>query len=612
MAESKPSHDRRYLFWLALGTASLALVMAVLLVLQITQRRVIQTTGVVGVDSITALSFQFEREFLRFREVLESNVAGSTELDAEAIGMRYDILASRLGLLQDNPSIANLAAREEYKRVLPKILALFDRSDRVLAQEPLDRKALAELLAEFRAIGPEVQALSLAANSQVSRMLEAQEKQLLGQNQQIIVLTIVQMVVLLVAAAGLAIRQQRQERERAALESLTQDLQAAKQAAEAANLGKSQFLANMSHELRTPFNGMLGMLTLLETTPVNTQQNDYIQTAKGSANHLLMLLNDILDVSALDAGKITLKNEPLHLAAILKEVDDLMRPVATSKHIGFSITVLTDIPEWVLADSTRLKQILFNLVNNAIKFTEHGSVNITISKHPRTDGKIGLAFGVTDTGIGMDDQVLARLFQRFYQVDTGLARKFGGTGLGLEISQTLAHMMGGGIDVQSKPGQGSVFTAHMPFVACDPPTTKPLVASVRDLTMGGPALRVLVAEDHPVNRKFVGILLEKMGYTATFCENGQLAVDAARNGTFDLVLMDVHMPVMDGLAATRAIRELGNAMASVPIIALTADVMNEAKERASAAGVNDFVPKPVQIAQLQDAIRRCLPAISTT
>ncbi|MFY8044899.1 MAG: histidine kinase dimerization/phospho-acceptor domain-containing protein, partial [Rhodoferax sp.] len=420
MAAKAPSNNRRYLFWQALGTASLALVMAVLLVLQITQRRVIQTTGVVGVDSITALSFQFEREFLRFREVLESNVAGSAELDVDAIGMRYDILASRLGLLQDNPSIANLAAREEYKRVMPKILALFDRSDQVLAQVPLDRKALAELLTEFRAIGPDVQALSLAANSQVSRMLEAQEKQLLGQNQQIIVLTIVQMVVLLVAAAGLAIRQQRQERERAALESLTRDLQAAKQAAEAANLGKSQFLANMSHELRTPFNGMLGMLTLLETTPVNTQQSDYIQTAKGSANHLLMLLNDILDVSALDAGKITLKNESLHLAAVLKEVDDLMRPVASAKHIGFSIAVLTDIPEWVLADSTRLKQILFNLVNNAIKFTEHGSVNITISKHPRTDGKVGLAFEVTDTGIGMDDQVLARLFQRFYQVDTGL------------------------------------------------------------------------------------------------------------------------------------------------------------------------------------------------
>jgi CheY-like chemotaxis protein len=232
----------------------------------------------------------------------------------------------------------------------------------------------------------------------------------------------------------------------------------------------------------------------------------------------------------------------------------------------------------------------------------------------------------------MDDHVLSRLFQRFYQVDGGLARKFGGTGLGLEISQTLARMMGGAIEVESTPGKGSVFTLHLPFTTCPAPPNAGMSVAIQTLfkplpattathapATGAPAaasgtaapleaLRVLVAEDHPVNRKFVGILLDKMGCKATFCENGQIAVDAAQREVFDLVLMDVHMPVMDGLTATRIIRAMPGPMGEVPIIVLTADVMNDAKEQAMAAGVNDFVTKPVQIGQLQAAMQKCLAA----
>ncbi|CAM8625795.1 nitrogen regulation protein NR(II) [Comamonadaceae bacterium] len=626
------SKNKRYLLWLAVGTGVLAVAMAILLGLQITQKRAIERANDLRADSITALVFQFEREFLRFRQTLEANVIRPGEPDADSLTLRYELFLSRLSLLRDNPTTELITHRAEYKKAMPHVEEVVAEADRIMAANPLNKKDLADLLKEFNTVGVDVQALSLAATSEIAALLESQDKTMLEQNNQIIRLTLAQLVFLLMAAGALALRQRRQEQERQALEDLTHELREAHFRAEAANRGKSQFLANMSHELRTPFNGMLGMMSLLESTPLTTAQTDYIKTAKGSANHLLTLLNDILDVSALESGKMTLNPEPVQLSALLNEVNALMHPLASEKQLKFSIVVQTELPAWVLADATRLKQILFNLVNNALKFTDHGGVTLTIVSRPRTDGNTGLAFLVEDTGIGMDDHVLSRLFQRFYQVDGGLARKFGGTGLGLEISQTLARMMGGAIEVESTLGKGSVFTLHLPFTTCPaPPATgapvsiqsfsKPATAAAPANTPANEAnappagaqaplnaLRVLVVEDHPVNRKFVGILLDKMGCKATFCENGQLAVEVAEREMFDLVLMDVHMPIMDGLTATRTIRAMAGPIAQVPIIVLTADVMNDAKDQALAAGVNDFVTKPVQIGQLQAAMQKCLAA----
>ena len=626
------SKNKRYLLWLAVGTGVLAVAMAILLGLQITQKRAIERANDLRADSVTALVFQFEREFLRFRQTLEASVIRPGAPDADNLTLRYDLFLSRLSLLRDNPTTDLITHRAEYQTAMPHLDDLITKADKVMAADPLNKKDLADLLTAFNNIGVDVQALSLAANSEVAALLESQDKTMLEQNNQIIRLTLAQLVFLLMAAGALALRQRRQEQERQALEDLTHELREAHFRAEAANRGKSQFLANMSHELRTPFNGMLGMMSLLESTPLTTAQTDYIKTAKGSANHLLTLLNDILDVSALESGKMTLNPEPVQLSALLNEVNALMHPLASEKQLKFSIVVQAELPAWVLADATRLKQILFNLVNNALKFTDHGGVTLTIVSRPRTDGNTGLAFLVEDTGIGMDDHVLSRLFQRFYQVDGGLARKFGGTGLGLEISQTLARMMGGAIEVESTLGKGSVFTLHLPFTTCPAPPAAGAPVSIQSFskpaTAASPAntpaneasapptdaqpplnaLRVLVVEDHPVNRKFVGILLDKMGCKATFCENGQLAVEVAEREMFDLVLMDVHMPIMDGLTATRTIRAMAGPIAQVPIIVLTADVMNDAKEQALAAGVNDFVTKPVQIGQLQAAMQKCLAA----
>jgi CheY-like chemotaxis protein len=410
------------------------------------------------------------------------------------------------------------------------------------------------------------------------------------------------------------------EAERRAMEQLTVELRDAQFRAEAANRSKSQFLANMSHELRTPFNGLMGMLGLLQGTSVTPQQADYINTAQESATHLLTLLNDILDLSALESGKMTFKPAPFEIPRLLSEVQALMLPLAKSKGLDFQVQAPSDGLPVVLADETRVKQILFNLLSNAIKFTSAGSVHLHVSERSRTGETLDIVFEIRDTGIGMEPAALARLFQRFYQVEDSSTRRYGGTGLGLEISQSLAHTMNGEITVQSTVGVGSTFTATLSLPTCNvAPETSSTASSQAALegqtaavTATQPsteateprtaAMRVLVVEDHPINQKLVGVLLDRMGCSTSICENGQLALDCVRREAFDLILMDVNMPVMDGLAATRLIRALPGTVAQTPIVVLTADVMNEAREQALKAGANDFVSKPVKVDQLREII----------
>ena len=395
-------------------------------------------------------------------------------------------------------------------------------------------------------------------------------------------------------------RQRRQESERLALEKLNSELADARFKAEAGSRSKSQFLANMSHELRTPFNGLMGMMQMLSATQLDAHQKDYVATAQSSAQHLLGLLNDILDVAALESGNLKLSTGPIALRQVFKDVQALMAPQAQTKGLEFVGVSDQDVLPWADIDAKRLKQILFNLVGNAIKFTESGSITLTVNISALGGDRADLMCEIIDTGIGMDTPAMERLFQRFYQVDGAHTRKYGGTGLGLEISQSLATLMNGKISVRSTVAQGSTFTLRVPINVCHSgaqafPTSSALsapTAVTKLVNAGAPAskVRVLVVEDHPINRKLVGMLLTRMGCDISFCEDGQAAVDLVRTQPFDAILMDVNMPVMDGMEATRRLR-VQERFDRLPIIAMTAGALMGDRERCLSVGMNDYTYK---------------------
>jgi signal transduction histidine kinase/ActR/RegA family two-component response regulator len=604
-----------FLAWLFVLAGAMALLGLMQLGLQWQHHQAMLAEQSMRLAAADAPEIVIKREFSRFREGLISQMVQGDAAEPQALAMQLALLNTRMEILRQSGGSAALWAE-------PAIVELSDRVRawaQSLAGTAADTRPSSELmvamLAEAQMQVPGIERLGSAAEASASSQINQAAALLLQQNLYIALLGLAVLLLLVLAAVATRwheLKQANAQRKSLALNAHFRETQIQ---AERANRSKSKFLANMSHELRTPFNGILGMLSLLSTTGLNAQQADYVRTANASASHLLNVLNDILDISALDEGKLSINPEPCYLPDLLRDIENVSRPQATAKGLGFVFEVHPDIALWGLMDVTRLKQILFNLINNAIKFTERGVVTVIVSRAPplpwdapATTGPI-LRFAVEDTGIGMAEEAIEGLFQRFHQVDNSVARQFGGSGLGLEISQSLARMMEGDIDVRSNPGEGSCFTLELPFKLCDAPaaiaTLLPLSTTSADMGQTA-ARRVLVAEDNPVNRKFVGILLERMGYQTTFCENGQLAVAYVQNEDFDLVLMDVHMPVMDGLAATRAIRALAGKARNIPIIALTADAMNNAQEEAIGAGVNFFVTKPVHMARLQEAIARCL------
>ena len=580
-------------------SALIALAMVALLGFEWTQRQALKQQVSKRVDSVTAPAFLLDREFLRFVSALDVFVNSRTPPSAEDLGTRLDILLSKVETLRESPGSALLLQNAQVAQSVDKVVAFARSAERALSASPLDRARLRLLLLEMQAFSAESQALGNSADLLGAKLLESQTLGLLEQNLQILWLTGGQLLLLVLVGWGLVWRSRVQQREESALKLLNEELARARWAADRANVGKSLFLANMSHELRTPFNGVMGLLSLLSKTPLNPEQADLVHVANDSAHHLSQLLNDILDLSALESGNISVSKEALHIPSFLRGIEATFQPLAAQKNLQFALKSQIDEDLWVQGDSTRKRQILFNLIHNAIKFTQQGGVIL----HARTVDQAQqrwLELRVEDTGIGMDEEALGQLFQRFFQVDSGLSRQFSGVGLGLQISLSLARRLGGDITVQSQSLVGSIFTVRLPLVLW----TGPALPSAGALPLGGDtgalrSLRILVAEDHPVNRKYLSILLQRLGHEATFCDNGKLALNALVQGDYELVLMDIHMPVMDGLTATRAIRALPWPHSQVPIIALTADVLQEARDQAKAAGVNAFIAKPVKQEDLE-------------
>ena len=395
------------------------------------------------------------------------------------------------------------------------------------------------------------------------------------------------------------------------------ELVRAKTEAEEANHLKSEFLANMSHEMRTPMNGVLGMSELLRTTPLTREQQEYVEAIHGSASSLLVVINDILDISRIEAGKLDLNSEPADLRRIVSGVVALLKPKAADHGLRLEWHLEDGTPEQLVCDAGRVRQVLLNLVGNAVKFTEQGAVTLRVGRFQEDSGP-EIRFTVQDTGIGIPEHLQSRLFRPFVQADGSTTRKYGGSGLGLSISSQLVVLMGGKIGMSSRVGEGSTFWFHLPYEACGaveapcPDSTEAVPATIESLIAApispesapgkicpsGPAA-ILVVDDNLVNLQVMKAYLKKLGCTCLTARNGREAVDVLAGREVSAVFMDCQMPVMDGFEATAEIRRHEGDDRRTRIIAMTASALPEDREKCLAAGMDDYLSKPVTMAQVK-------------
>jgi signal transduction histidine kinase/CheY-like chemotaxis protein len=398
----------------------------------------------------------------------------------------------------------------------------------------------------------------------------------------------------------------------AELQKLNEELTGAKEKAESGSRAKSEFLANMSHEIRTPMNGILGMIEVMLDAGTLPEQHESLMIIKTSAEALLAIINDILDFSKIEAGKLDVDLIPFHVRDCVEDTVRLLAVRAEQKGLKLACVIQPDVPRRIHGDPLRLRQVLLNLLGNAVKFTDCGSVSVEVSTVSRADGP-EIEFAVRDTGMGIPKEKQDSIFQAFAQADGSMTRRFSGTGLGLTISSRLVEMMGGKIWVESLPAQGSCFRFTIPATepAFDEPV--PAVSPVSPAIPCGPGehhpLRILVAEDHPVNQQIVMRMLENYGHRAVLAGNGREVLQALTQSPFDLILMDVQMPIMNGLEAAQAIRRTERGSGHhIAIIAMTAHAMKGDRELCLQSGMDGYLSKPVRIRELLDALDRFAPA----
>ena len=583
-----------------IGAAALLLMLALAAVawVQVRQHQLLGETVRYQDEYLQISLTQLQAEYLRLRNSLHETIEREPP-DSATLQMRYDIFVSRVDLLDAGRSARLVASMGAYGEVVNALQAFVTRTDRLLgpqAQRAPTTQALRDMEREMAALDAPIQALVLEASHGVATRVAERYDALRVHNLGAIALT----VLLSLSSLGFALlaltQLRRLDQRRQALETLATELRGARAVAESASQAKTNFLANMSHELRTPFQGLLGMLQLFDNDRLDPAQRHQLRVARDSAQHLLAILNDVLDISRLEAGTLRLQSQPVDLKRMVADVRALMAAPAAQKSLSLQVQVDAAVPPQAAFDDTRVRQVLFNLLSNAIKFTERGGVVLDIIVRDKQ-----LVFGVADTGIGMDERTLPRLFQRFSQGDESTSRRYGGTGLGLEISRSLARLMGGDITVQSTPGVGSRFELLLPLQEVASPREAAASAAPASMAVGAGALRrlrLLVAEDNEVNRTVLAAMIEREGHDWHFAHDGLAAVQAAQAQEYDLVLMDLHMPEMDGIDATRAIRALPGDKAQVPIVALTADAFADTRTRCLEAGMNDFLSKPVSVAEL--------------
>ncbi len=381
------------------------------------------------------------------------------------------------------------------------------------------------------------------------------------------------------------------------------ELRRAKELAEDAAATKASFLATMSHEIRTPLNGVIGTATLLSDTQLDDNQQHYVSTLKRSAEVLLSLINDILDFSKMDAGKMQLANSAFSLSALMHDLDSMFHDQFTQKGVRVHYQVDPQLPDWLLGDEHRLRQVMINLVGNALKFTERGGVSVRVLQLERQNQHARIRFSVKDTGIGISPAAQARLFEAFTQADSSTTRQFGGTGLGLTISKKIVELMQGNLQVESSEGKGSHFFFDIDLSETDSPVIAAPPSDAISSTSHQDK-RLLLVEDNKINQLVAGKFLQKFGYQYDIAENGAEALERIETQTYDAILMDCQMPVLDGFEATKRIRlqEQGS-QRHLPIIGLTANALEGDREKCLACGMDDFTTKPINLNELESKLK---------
>jgi signal transduction histidine kinase/CheY-like chemotaxis protein/HPt (histidine-containing phosphotransfer) domain-containing protein len=539
-------------------------------------------------DTVWA-AYQLEREAARLHEDISRAPVDVASWLAD-ISQRFDILYSRTGILTEGqvaarfgetPTLATLVTR--VRNGIVALAPTFDELASGLAPSDEARLAIAE---KVRVIEDDAAQLLIATNARHSEVKVAERAQVKGYYEQMAwsagaLGTVFALFIVMLAIQLRHIRRLNDSSLRAARD------------AEAGSRAKSAFLATMSHEIRTPLNGILGMADLLADSNLDAGQRQKVGVIRSAGDLLLDVINDVLDFSKLESGTVELAVSSFRLDEVVGVVAEMMRPRARSKHLSFEVSCPNVN---VTTDAARLRQILVNLVGNAIKFTEVGKVQLNASIGEGRDGASTLVIKVSDSGIGMSASTISKLFQEFVQGDPSISRRFGGTGLGLAICKRLIETMGGAIEVTSREGEGSTFTLSLPCEVSQAATVSSPAAPAHRRTG-----RILLVEDNPINQQVAEGLLQKIGMSIEIAANGALALEAVGRQRFDLIFMDMQMPVMDGLTATRAIRSTGD---ETPIVGLTANAFASDRAECLAAGMDDFVSKPVTRAKLEEAIDR--------